>query len=265
MKSLNYVMLWGCAMLFTLGGCATTGESIEMQLAYLPEQQATYQTTVNISTQLTVDIDDSIEPKSKLSTVSHSSQLRLTTSKADENGNITITVKPLTTGILLDGKEQTLNKPPKVQIAKQSPDGKFIVDNKSDAETTAFMTLLNQFNLPEKLFVGKKYPLNVDDEAFNRFFADAVDSSEKYHYDVRSWIKINQANTQSAWGEIHSKFKVSETNDDKPLTISGTEIIQFKYNRHTHLYEEIHDKIKYNLLSEYVKMIFSSVQTTKQL
>lgn len=262
MKNLNNTLLWGVATLFVLGGCATTGgESIEMTMRYLPNQQVEYQSQSSGTVQMNLN---SKKKKSEPTAFSSTSRYRITTSEADKNGEITVVLKVLAMETIYDGKKET-DELPKPQSLKQSRDGKFIANDSTDEETTAMLSLANQMNIPKQMRVGKKYTLTVKDEDINELFSHITRDPDLI-YKTKSWVKINQADEQFAWGEMYTAFDVTSPDKDDSFTLSGTQTIQFKYNRQTHLYEETHDKIQYRIpKSKHFTMSFSSDRKAKQV
>lgn len=262
MRPLNHIMLWGSATLFLLGGCATTGgESVEIKMTYLPDQQIEYQSESSRSVQM--NFNDS-KKKREPRTFSSTLRYRITTSKADKNGDIIVTMNVLEMDAIYDGEKETAELPPP-QSLKQSRDGQFTADDSTDEDTAAILPLLNQLDVPKQMQVGKKYRLRVDDEDINQLFAH-ITRDPDLTYKTKSWIKINKADMQFAWGEAHTTFDVSSPDKDDPFILSGSQIMQFKYNRQTHLYEETSDSIQYHVPeSKHFTMSFSSESTTKKL
>lgn len=253
MKSLKPTKFLAFLTLVAFSSYSVASESVEVKLTYSPGQQAEYQNKSTGSVTMT---------GKQGASGSSNSRYRITATEVDKDGNLPITVKILSSESIVRGKKKQASRLPKAKTVKQSPSGQFITKNKSDKSLVYYLAPLYGFEFPEEIVIGKKYPINFSNEALNQYFASKNRKIDLTDYDVQSWVKVHKANEQLAWGEIDLTFKVSGKNKKESISVSGTRQVQFKYNRHTHLFEEVHDKIQYSmLLSKGIKVKYVTDST----
>ncbi len=261
MKRLHTTFLWASAALFTLGGCASTGESVEITTSFLPNQTIEYQANTKGSVALNFAGD---KAKQEPQTFSSRSRYRLTTSKADADGSITIEMKALEMQAEHGGEQQAIELP-EPQSIKQTSDGKFVTEAGSNEETAAILTAFNQLKLPKVMTVGKKYDLTIDDKTVRQLFAQIAKDPD-LTYKTKAWVKLNKADEQFVWGESRTTFEVTSPDKEDPFVVKGTQERQFKYNRKTHFYEELREKFAYGMPeSKTFSMSFSSNSHIKRV